>query len=93
MLEIIFLNPFLAWMDRAPSALVGITFSIGILGWPVVAQLRRWMAWWLDPAPDAPAGTDLRGALVVLVAVAALVVLFSVLGSVVHVDPVTELRP
>jgi uncharacterized protein len=76
MLEILFLNNKLYWMQLAFGNLIGNILSVAILGWPVVAILNKLMGWWIQPAPGAPRSVDLKGALVMLVALAALVCLF-----------------
>ena len=76
MLEILYLNPKLAWMNVAFGNLIGNIFSVGILGWPVVAVLGKLMGWWIQPAPGASKWTDLKGALIMIGALAAIVVGF-----------------
>jgi antibiotic biosynthesis monooxygenase (ABM) superfamily enzyme len=77
MLEIMFLNPKMAWMNNvAFSNLIGNIISVGILGWPVVAILGKVMGWWIQPAPGASKRTDLKGAIIMLAALAVLVVGF-----------------
>ena len=73
MLEILFLNNKLDWMNLAFSNLIGNIFSVALLGWPVTAILSKLMGWWIQPRPDAPRSVDLRGAVVMLVTLAALV--------------------
>lgn len=76
MLEILFMNDKLAWMNLAFSNLIGNTLSVALLGWPVVAVLTKLMGWWLQPSPTAPKSTDLKGAVVMALAMAALVGIF-----------------
>jgi antibiotic biosynthesis monooxygenase (ABM) superfamily enzyme len=73
MLEILYLTPKLFWMNPAFSNLIGNIFSVGILGWPVVAILGKVMGWWVQPAPGASKWTDLKGALVMIGVLAVLV--------------------
>jgi uncharacterized protein len=73
MLEILFLNDKLDWMNLAFANLIGIVFSVAFLGWPVTTVLSRLMSWWIEPPPDASRSVDLKGAVVLLVALAALV--------------------
>jgi len=76
MLEILFLNNKLQWMNLAFGNLIGILFSVAILGWPVVAILSRWMGWWIQPAPDAQRSVHLKGVIIMMVALAAFVCAF-----------------
>ncbi len=76
MLEILFLNPKLDWMNVAFGNFIGNIFSVGILGWPVVAILGKVMGWWIQPGPRASRFVDLKGAVVMLVALAVLVTAF-----------------
>jgi len=62
MLEVLFLNNKLYWMNLAFSTLIGNIFSVAILGWPVVAILSRLMGWWIQPSSRSRS-TDLKGAL------------------------------
>jgi antibiotic biosynthesis monooxygenase (ABM) superfamily enzyme len=73
MLEILFLNPKLDWMNVAFGNLIGNIFSVGILGWPVVAILGKVMGWWVQPTPGASKWNDLKGALVMVCALAVMV--------------------
>jgi uncharacterized protein len=76
MLEILFLNNKLDWMQLAFQTLIGNIFSVAILGWPVVAILGKLMGWWIQPAAGAPRSVDVKGALVMLAVLAALVCVF-----------------
>ncbi|MGH7868010.1 MAG: hypothetical protein ACREP9_10385 [Candidatus Dormibacteraceae bacterium] len=76
MLEILFMNNKLLWMNTAFGNLIGNIFSVAILGWPVVAILGKLMGWWLQPAPQASRWTDLKGALIMLGVIAVLVITF-----------------
>jgi len=76
MLEILFLNNKLAWMNLAFGNLIGNLFSTAILGWPVVAILGKWMGWWIQPAPDAGRAVHLKGAIIMMVALGVLVCAF-----------------
>jgi hypothetical protein len=79
MLEILFLNNKLAWMNLSLGNLIGNILSVAFLGWPVVAVLGKLMGWWIQPAPGSSRWTDLKGALVMLLALAALVAIFYVI--------------
>lgn len=83
MLEILFMNNKLLWMNLAFSNLIGNTLSVAILGWPVLALLTKVMGWWLQPSPTAAKSTDLKGAVILAFAIAALVGLFYLI--VIHV--------
>ena len=76
MLEVLFLNNKLAWMNLAFSTLIGNIFSVAILGWPVVAILSRLMGWWIQPSARASRLTDLKGALIMIAVFAVLVIGF-----------------
>ncbi len=76
MLEILFLNPKIDWMNLAFGNLIGNVLSVALLGWPVVAILSKLMGWWIQPAPDAPRTVDLKGAFLMIVALAVLVCSF-----------------
>lgn len=91
MLEIFFLNPYLEWLPVSIGNFIGNVFSVGVLGWPVIWALSRWMGWWLVPKQHASRGRDLGGALLVLAAVAIMGVLFYYLHEAVQVVPVTHL--
>jgi uncharacterized protein len=78
MLEILFLNNKLDWMQLSLGNLIGNVLSVALLGWPVVAILGKLMGWWIQPAPGASRWTDLKGALVMLLALAVLVAVFYV---------------
>jgi len=72
MLEVLFLNNKLAWMNLAFSTLIGNILSVAILGWPVVAILSRLMGWWIQPSARTPRSTDLKGALIMIAVFAVL---------------------
>jgi len=76
MLEILFLNPKLDWMNLAFGNLIGNVLSVAVLGWPVVAILSKLMGWWIQPAAGAPRSVDRKGAFVMIVALAVLVCAF-----------------
>jgi uncharacterized protein len=76
MLEILFLNPKIDWMNLAFGNLVGNILSVAILGWPVVAILSKAMGWWIQPAPGASRSVDVKGAVIMVVALAVLVCAF-----------------
>jgi hypothetical protein len=63
-------------MQLAFQTLIGNIFSVAILGWPVVAILGKLMGWWIQPAAGAPRSVDVKGALVMLAVLAALVCVF-----------------
>lgn len=74
MLEILFLNNKLGWMNLAFGNLIGNVFSVAILGWPVVAILSKLMRWWIQPEPtSARRLVDLKGAVIMLIVLAVLV--------------------
>lgn len=56
MLEVLFLNAKLDWMNVAAATLIGNIFSIAFLGWPVVPILEL-MGWWIQRAPEPRNGT------------------------------------
>jgi antibiotic biosynthesis monooxygenase (ABM) superfamily enzyme len=92
MLEILYLSPKLEWMNVAFGNLIGNIFSVGFLGWPVVAILGKVMGWWLQPAPGASKWTDLTGALLVIGVLAILVVAFYfIVTNVGGAAPVTKI--
>jgi antibiotic biosynthesis monooxygenase (ABM) superfamily enzyme len=72
MLEVLFLNNKLAWMNPAFSTLIGNIFSVAFLGWPVVAILSRLMGWWIQPSALASRSTDLKGAVIMIAVLAVL---------------------
>jgi uncharacterized protein len=76
MLEVLFLNNKLEWMNLAFSTLIGNIVSVAILGWPIVAILSRLMGWWIRPSPRASRFTDLKGALIMIAVLAVLVIGF-----------------
>jgi antibiotic biosynthesis monooxygenase (ABM) superfamily enzyme len=76
MLEILFMNNKLAWMNLAFSNLIGNVLSVAFLGWPVLAVLTKLMGWWLQPKPTAARSTGLKGAVVMAIAMAVLVGIF-----------------
>ena len=88
MLEILFLNPYLNWLPIPAGNFVGNVISVGVLGWPVVAVLSRWLGWWLVPAPRRSRFRDVGGALLVLMCVAVMGFLFNLLHEAVQVTPV-----
>lgn len=90
MLEILFLNPYLDWLPIPAGNFIGNVFSVGILGWPVVAVLSRWLEWWLAPKDQVSRAREVGGALLVLAAVAIMGVLFNLVHDAVQVTPVTE---
>ena len=63
-------------MNVAFGTLIGNSFSVGILGWPVVAIFSKLMGWWIQPAPGASKWTDLKGALLMIGVLAVLVLGF-----------------
>ena len=91
MLEILFLNPYLAWLPLPIANFIGNLISVGVLGWPVIWLLSGWMAWWLVPGRQRSRAADWGGAILVLLLVAAMGVGFHLLGQAVHVTPVTSL--
>ncbi|MCX6461638.1 MAG: hypothetical protein NTZ03_15190 [Actinobacteria bacterium] len=80
MLEILFLNPFLHWMPVSISNFVGNIISVGVLGWPVIWLLSKWMAWWLVPADKPTPRRDIGGAILVLVIIAIMGLIFYFIG-------------
>jgi antibiotic biosynthesis monooxygenase (ABM) superfamily enzyme len=76
MLEILFLNNKLAWMNAAFATLIGLILSVAFLGWPVLAVLQRAMNWWIQPGPDAPRSVHLKGAVLMMAVLIALVCAF-----------------
>ncbi|MEI8080428.1 MAG: antibiotic biosynthesis monooxygenase [Actinomycetes bacterium] len=93
MLEIFFLNPYFDWLPISAGNFIGNVFSVGILGWPVVWALSRWMGWWLVPKGQSSKLRDWAGALVALISVAIMGWLFVLLHNAVQVTPVTEFQP
>jgi uncharacterized protein len=79
MLEILFMNNKLLWMNLSFSNLIGNILSVAVLGWPVLAVLTKLMGWWLQPSPEAAKSTDMKGAIILAVALAALVGIFYVI--------------
>ena len=73
MLEVLFLNNKLDWMNPAFGTLIGNIFSVGILGWPVVTILGKIMSWWTDPPAGASRFNDAKGALIMAAVIAVLV--------------------
>jgi hypothetical protein len=86
MVEILFLNNKLAWMNLSFGNLIGNVLSVAFLGWPILAILGKLMGWWIQPAPGSSRWTDLKGALVMLLALAALVAIFYVVVKYVGFD-------
>ncbi len=76
MLEILYMNNKLAWMNLAFSNLIGNVLSVAFLGWPVLAVLTKLMGWWIEPQPGASSSTDLKGALVLTAGMGVLVAVF-----------------
>lgn len=73
MLEVLFLNNKLDWMNLAFSTLIGNIFSVAFLGWPVVAILSKLMGWWIQPSGRLSRSADLKGALIMVAVLAVLV--------------------
>jgi hypothetical protein len=86
MLEVLFLNNKLDWMNLAVASLIGNIFSVAILGWPVTAILGKAMGWWIRPAPGASRWNDLTGALVMVGALVVLVTVFYLIMKYVGFD-------
>jgi antibiotic biosynthesis monooxygenase (ABM) superfamily enzyme len=86
MLEVLFLNNKLAWMNLAVASLIGNIFSVAILGWPIVAVLGKVMGWWIHPAPGASKWNDLKGALVIVGVLAVMVACFYLIVNYVGFD-------
>ncbi|MGB3184617.1 MAG: hypothetical protein WBB15_02000 [Ornithinimicrobium sp.] len=80
MIEILYLNNKLLWMNVAFSNLIGNILSVALLGWPVLAILSKSMRWWLQPGSNASRWTDIKGALVMIAVLGVLVALFYVLA-------------
>ncbi|MEI8332755.1 MAG: antibiotic biosynthesis monooxygenase [Chloroflexota bacterium] len=80
MLEILFLNPFLAWMPVSLSNFIGNIISVGVLGWPVIWLLSKWMAWWLAPVDVPTPRRDVGGAILVLAIIAIMGLVFYAIG-------------
>jgi uncharacterized protein len=72
MLEVLFLNNKLDWLNVAFGTLIGNILSVAFLGWPVVAILSRLMGWWMQPPGGPSRSTDLKGALVMIAVLAVL---------------------
>lgn len=80
MLEILFLNPYMAWLPLALGNFVGNIISVGILGWPVIWLLSKWFAWWLAPGQRASRSRDWLGAILILLVIVVMGVLFTLIG-------------
>ena len=80
MLEILFLNPFLAWMPLPISNFIGNIISVGVLGWPVIWLLSRWFGWWLTPSDTPTPRRDVGGVILVLALIAILGLVFYFIG-------------
>lgn len=91
MLELLFLNPFTAWLPLPVGNLIGNLISVGVLGWPVIWLLTKAMAWWLKPPGQASKFNNWSGAIIVLVLIALMGVGFYHLGQAVAIAPVTSL--
>ena len=86
MLEILFLNNKLDWMNPAFANLIGNIVSVGILGWPVTAILSKLMGWWISPSSGTSRLVDLKGALLMIAALAVLVAGFFLVVNFVGFD-------
>jgi uncharacterized protein len=86
MLEILFLNNKLAWMNLAFGTLISNIISVSILGWPVVAISGKLMSWWIQPPSGTSRYTDLKGALIMIAVLAILVAVFFLIVSHVGFD-------
>lgn len=91
MIEIFFLNPYLYWLPTSIGNFIGNVFSVGILGWPVVWALSKWMNWWLVPKGESSRARDFGGALVALGSVAIMGLFFYFLHEAVQVTPIDNL--
>ena len=91
MLEILFFNPLFYWLPTALGNFLGNIISVGVLGWPVIWLLSKWMAWWLVPKPERTPSRDVGGAILVLAIIAIMGLVFYFLGKAVVVTPVNSL--
>ncbi len=91
MLEILFLNPLFDWLPIPAGNFIGNVISVGVLGWPVIWLLSKWMAWWLAPKDERTPRRDLGGAILVLAIIAIMGLVFYFLHEAVVVTPVTSL--
>lgn len=95
MLQIIFLNPLLAWTSAALTTLVGNIMSVAILGYPVVMLIQKGMGWWIEPPADLTAAerrrVDVKGALTVVGMLSVIVAVMWWLFDNVSITPVTSL--
>ena len=91
MLEILFFNPLFEWLPIPAGNFLGNIISVGVLGWPVIWLLSKWMAWWLVPKPERTPSRDVGGAILVLAIIAIMGLVFYFLGKAVVVTPVTSL--
>lgn len=80
MLEIFFLNPLVYWMPIPVGNFIGNIISVGILGWPVIWLLSKWMAWWLVPKDHPTPGRDVGGAVLILFIIAVMGLVFYFIG-------------
>ncbi len=91
MLELMFLDPLLDWLDESPATFIGNALSVSATGFLLVSLASRALRWWLSPAPDASRWVQWKGVLVVLACYAVSVAFFWWFAGAVEIDPITSL--
>jgi hypothetical protein len=91
MLEIVFLNPVLAWMNVAPGTFVANVISVSVLGFLLMPLAIRAMNWWLHPPPARARAVALRGSALLVALYAIAIVFFYFLAHWVVIHRITSL--
>lgn len=91
MLQLLFLNPLLAWMEMPFTTLLGNIMSVALLGWPTVVLISKAMSWWTTPRGAPSARRDIAGVVVLVAVMSALVGFFWFLHQTVTITPITSL--
>ncbi len=85
MLEIIFLDPLLGWIQRPPLTFLANAVSVALLSWPLIPLTEKAFGWWLHPAHSGHRlRTEASGVFLLCVLYTGLVMFFWFLASHVH---------
>lgn len=76
MLEMIFLSPLIAGLNKSLGTFIGNVISVGLVTWPTVPMAIWCLGWWLSPSPEKAKWATTVGTFLVLLLYAIEVVVF-----------------
>ncbi len=77
--ELVFLDPYLGWLNHAVAIFIGAGVSVAALGWPLVGLATRALGWWASPEPGAGRRTEVLGIAVLIATCAVLIAAMALL--------------